>query len=120
MGFRGARGHDLAHRRDRWALRDEERQQPPRVPPARGLDRPPDRVAAGRAGGQRRAMAEVTLVALEGGECDAALVRLVAVLDDEAGHAARLTPRPHPYIGRAPRYLTLSSVARLCSPESSK
>ena len=47
-------------------------------------------------------MAERALVALEGGERDAALVRLVAVLDEEAGHAARLTPRAHPYIGRAP------------------
>src|SRR4051812_34810803 len=61
-------------------------------------------------------MAEGTLVALEGGERDAALVRLVAVLDDEAGHAARVTPRPQPYIGRPPRYLTLSSLLWLCSP----
>jgi len=49
-------------------------------------------------------VAERALVALEGGERDAAVVRLVAVLDQEAGHAARVTPRVRPYIGRAPRY----------------
>src|SRR3954451_19130628 len=110
--------HDLAHASDRRALRDEERQEPQRVLLAGGLDRPPDRVAAGRAGGQRRAVAERALVALEGGERDAALVRLVAVLDEEAGHAARLTRRRHPYIGRPPRSLTLSSPPGYARPES--
>ena len=36
-------------------------------------------------------MAERAVVALEGGERDAALVRLVAVMDQEARHATRLT-----------------------------
>ena len=57
-------------------------------------------------------------MALEGGERDAALVRLVAVLDQEAGHATRLAAAPHPDIGRAPRSRTLISLAGLCSPES--
>src|SRR3954447_20800788 len=100
-----SRDHDLADASERRALRDEERQQLQRVLLAGGLDRPPDRVAAGRAGGQRGAVAERALMALESGERDAALVRLVAVLDDEAGHMARLTPRRHPDIGRPPRYL---------------
>src|SRR4051794_14539206 len=114
-GMGGSRDDDLGDPSGGRALRDEERKLSQRVLLAVGLDRPPDRVATDRAGGQRRAMAEGTLVALEGGECDAALVRLVAVLDDEAGHAARLTPRPRPYIGRPPGYLTLSSRAGLCS-----
>ena len=59
--------------------------------------------------GQRRAMAERALVALEGGERDAALVRLVAVMDQEARHATRLTAGRRPDIGRAPRSRTLTS-----------
>src|SRR4051812_48247408 len=104
-GMGRSRDHDLAHASDRRALRDEERQELKRVHFAGGLDRPPDRVAAGRARGQRRAVAERALVALEGGERDAAVPRLVAVLDQEARHATRLTPWRHPDIGRAPRYL---------------
>src|SRR3954462_6924119 len=109
-GSGGSRDHDLAHASERRVLRDEERQELQRVRLAGGLDRPPDRVAAGRAGGQRRAVAERAVVTLEGGERDAALMRRVAVLDGEAGHAARLTPGPHAYIGRPPRSLTLSSL----------
>src|SRR3954447_21642735 len=104
-GSGSSRDHDLTHASDGRALRDEERQQPQRVLLAGGLDRPPNRVASRRAGGQRRAVAERALVALEGSERDAAVVRLVAVLDQEARHATRLTPRRHPDIGRAPRYL---------------
>src|SRR3954451_402373 len=98
-GSGSSRDHDLADASGRRALRDEERQELQRVLLTGGLDRPPDRVPAGRAGGQRGAVAERALVALEGRERDAALVRLVAVLDDEARHAARLTPGPHRYIG---------------------
>ena len=58
------------------ALGDEERQQRERVRLGRGVDRPPDRVAAGGARGQRRAVAERALVAPEGRERDAALVLL--------------------------------------------
>ena len=74
--------------------------------PAR-RDRPPDPVVSVDARGERRAMAQRARVALEGGECDAALVRLVAVMDEVAGHASRLAPIPHPDIGRAPRSRTL-------------
>src|SRR4051812_49913086 len=84
-----SRDRDLAHASDRRALRDEERQEPQRVLFACGLDPPPDRVAAGRAGGQRRAVAERALVALEGGERDAALVRLVAGVADGRRRASR-------------------------------
>ena len=54
-------------------------------------------------------MAERAFVALEGGERDAALVRLVAVMDQEARHATRLTAGRRPDIGRAPRSRTLTS-----------
>ena len=49
-------GHGITHLADRdgrRALGDEERQQRERVLLARGVDRPPDRVAAGTAGGER-------------------------------------------------------------------
>ena len=49
-------------------------------------------------------------MSLESGERDAALARLVAVMDQEARHATRLTLPPHPYIGHAPVLRTLISA----------
>ncbi len=78
------------------------RQQPERVVFARGVDRPPDRVAAGVAGCERRSMTERALVPLERREHDATLVRLVAVLQEVTGHASSLPPRARIDIGRTP------------------
>jgi hypothetical protein len=47
-------------------------------------------------------VAKRALVAFEGGEHDAALVRLVTVMKQVAGHAASLPPRPLRDIGRHP------------------
>src|SRR5438094_1681527 len=88
-GRGGARGH-------------EERQQRERVLRRRGIDRPPDRVAARSARGERAAVAQRAVVAAERGERDTALVRLVAVVDQVARHAMSLAARPRPDIGRAP------------------
>jgi hypothetical protein len=41
-------------------------------------------------------------VALESGENGAALARLVAMMDEEAGHAKSLAPNWHPDIGTSP------------------
>src|SRR4051794_35789138 len=101
VSFGGSGDDDFGHACDRRALGDEERQLPQRVLLAGGLDRPPDRVAAGEARDQRRAVAERAFVALEGRERDTALVRLVAVLDQEARHATSVPAmRPRRIGGR--------------------
>src|SRR6266511_74456 len=60
------------------------------------FDRPTDRVAAGATGGERGAVAEWALVPLERGKDDTALLRLVVVVQQVVGHAARLPPRCRP------------------------
>ena len=101
----GGAGHgicDLAHARGGRALGDVERQQRERVLLARGLDGPPDRVPAGAARGERRPVAKRASVPFEGGEDDAALVRLVVVVEQVVGHADDpAAPRPRD-IGEPP------------------
>src|SRR3954451_18325718 len=103
----GSGDDDFGHACDRRALGDEERELPQRVLLAGGLNRPPDRVAAGEARGQRRAVTERAFVTLEGRERDAALVRLVAVMDQEARHATSIPAIPDPDIGARPLSATL-------------
>ena len=93
---------DLAHAGGSGALSDVGRQQPERVLLTRGVDRPPDRMAAGVAGGDRRSMTQRALVPLERREHDAALVRLVAMLQEVMEHPSRLLPRRCTDIGRTP------------------
>src|SRR4051794_14111679 len=109
-GIRESRDDEFSHASDRRALGDEERELPQRVLLARGLDRPPDRVATGEARGQRRAVAERAFVTLEGRERDAALVRLVAVMDQEARQAMSIPASPDPDIGATPLFATLVCV----------
>ena len=73
-----------------------------RVLLGRGLHRPPDRVAARPAGGQRAPVAERALEAAERGERDATLVRLVVVVEQVPGHAPTLPRRRRPDIGLQP------------------
>ena len=63
---------------------------------------PPDRVPAGAAGRDGGLAPERALVAAEGGEDDSALVRLMAVVEEEAGHVASLAPHGPPHIGATP------------------
>jgi hypothetical protein len=93
---------DLAHARRGSALRDVGRQQLERVLYGCAFDRPPDRVAAGAARGERRAVAKSAFVPPEGGKDDTALVRLVVVVQQVVGHAARLPLRCRPDIGAPP------------------
>jgi hypothetical protein len=69
---------------------------------ADGLDAPPDGVSAGAARCDRRLPAQRRVVTSEGREDDAALGRLVPVVEEEAGHAASLPPPRAPYIGATP------------------
>src|SRR3954451_16919160 len=78
----------LANRDGRGALGDVEGQQRERVGLARGLHRPPDRVAARTAGRERALVAKRAREATESGESDAALVRLVVVVEQVAGHVS--------------------------------
>src|SRR5204863_7045807 len=93
---------DLAHARRGGALRDVGRQQSERVFCGCALDRPPDRVAAGTARGERAAVAKSAFVPPEGGKDDTALVRLVVVVQQVLGHEASLSPRCGPDIGGPP------------------
>src|SRR5215472_2795299 len=76
----------LADLGDDGAFGHVERQQSERVVFAVGVDRPPDRVPAGAARGQGRLVAQRAVVAFERGEHHAALVRLVSVVQQVAGH----------------------------------
>jgi hypothetical protein len=71
-----------------------------RVVLAGGLHPPPDRVPALTSRRERRAAAQRALVRAEGGEHDAEVVRLVAVVDEEARD------------GRASRWRALRDIAR--------
>ena len=93
---------DLADARCRRALRDVEGEQSDRVPLGCGFDGPPDRVPARKARGERRAVAKRAVVAFEGGEHDAALVRLVAVVEQVTRHGSSLLLRQARDIGEAP------------------
>ena len=95
------------------ALGDEERQEPERLGLAAGLA--PTTRSRGRRRRTRRASpaAQRALVALEGGERDAALMRLVSVVDEEARHAMRVLSNARPDIRGAPRSGTLISRAAL-------
>src|ERR671911_792072 len=73
------------------ALGDVEGEQREGVCFRLGLHGPPDRVSAGAARCERRLAAKRAVVALERGEHDTAVVRLVSVVEHEAGHGARLT-----------------------------
>src|SRR5689334_19353450 len=81
---------DVVDSRRGGALGHEEREQPERFGFARGFDRPPDRVPTEGARGHRRVMTQRALVPPEGGEHDAALARLVVVVDQEAGHGSQI------------------------------
>jgi hypothetical protein len=78
------------------------RQQRQRLRLITGFDRPPDRVSAAEAGGDRRLMPEPTSVPLEGGEHGPALVRSVTVLKQVTGHTTSLTTPALSHIGGAP------------------
>src|SRR3954447_131731 len=100
--LRRSRDLHLADRDGRRALGDVEGQQRERVLLACGLHRPPDRMAAAPAGRQRALVAKRALEAAKCGEDDSALVRLVVVLEQVAGHAPTLPRRRRPDIGRPP------------------
>src|SRR5512132_1996410 len=101
-GASRSRDLDLADGRRGRAFGDVERQQPQGVLFALGLDRPPDRVAAGAARGERSAVAKWTLVAPERREHDAALARLVMVLEQVTGHGSSLSQGGPADIGAPP------------------
>src|SRR5215470_702381 len=87
---------NLTHAGYGGALGHVEGQQPERVLFAVGLYRPPDRVPAGAARGQGRPVAERAVVSFERSEHHAALFRLVAVVEQVAGHEPNVPPRPPP------------------------
>ena len=89
-----SRDVDLVDARRRGALGEEVRQESECFVGAGRLHLPPDRVPAEGARGQRRAVAERARVPPEGGERHAALVRLVTVLEQEAGHGSQLARQP--------------------------
>jgi len=93
---------DLAHARCSGALGDVAGQQPERVLFGCRFDRPPDRVPAEAARRQGCPVAKWTSVSLEGGEDDAALIRLVAMVEQVAGHEPSLLPRRRCDIGAPP------------------
>ena len=82
----------LGNARDGGAGGDVVRELPERVGLGLGLDRPPDRVAAGAARPERGLMPKRALVALERGEDDAALLRLVTVVEQVTRHGSSLLP----------------------------
>lgn len=94
----------LADAADGRALCDVVGEQPERVRFGLRLDRPPDRVSAGAARGERRPVAKRALMPLERGEDDAALMRLVAVLEQVLGHGSSLPPSGSADIGRHPEH----------------
>jgi hypothetical protein len=107
---------DLGDLCRRGALGDEERQVAQRRLCIASVDRPPDRVAAERAGRDGGQVPHAAAAPLERGVRDAAFLRLVLMVDEEARHAASLNP-PHPHdIGHDPvpdplkRYVTGSRV----------
>ena len=67
-----------------------------------GFHRPPDRMTAGTARGERALTTKRALMALEGGEHDAALARLVTVVEQVAGHASNLPTELPDDIGATP------------------
>jgi hypothetical protein len=88
---------DLVHARDIGSLRDVRRKQAERVLFGLGFYRPPDRVPARPARRERGLVAKWALMAFEGGEDDAALPRLVMVLEQKLRHGyfstrLRMTP----------------------------
>src|SRR5689334_3507329 len=89
-GMARSRDLDLADARDGGAGGDVVREQPERAGLGLGFDRPPDRVAAGAAGRERGLMAKRAVVALERGEDDAALLRLVTVVEQVTRHGSSL------------------------------
>ena len=93
---------DLAHAGDGCALSDEEGQELECVRFCCGIHGPPDVVSARAAGGERPSVAEWTLFAFEGGECEAALVRMVAVVKEVAGHEPILRLGGHDNIRQPP------------------
>src|SRR5512133_2617588 len=101
-GASRSRDLDLADGRRGRPLGDVERQQPQSVLFALGLDRPPDRVAARAARGERSSVAKWALVALERREHDAALARLVMVLEQVTGHGSSLSQAGRADIGATP------------------
>src|SRR5262245_31141640 len=76
----------------RRARGDVEREQAEGVLRGRGLDRPPDRVAARVARPERRLTAKRAVVPLEGGERDPALGRVVTVVEEVSGHGSTVPP----------------------------
>src|SRR5918995_6646472 len=103
----GARSRDLdlADGGCDGALGDVEGQKPERVLGGCGIDGPPDRVdrvPVGCARGERELTAKRAVVALEGGEHDAAFVRLMAVGGQGTGHGASLLLCRRRDIGAAP------------------
>ena len=77
---------DGAHAGGRGAFGDVRREELERFLDRRGLDLPPDLVPAAHAGGDSRPVPERARVTPEGGEYDAALRGLVAVMEEELGH----------------------------------
>ena len=80
---------------------DPHRSGVPRVLLAGGFDVPPDRVPARATRGERRLVTERALVPLERREHDPALLRLVAMLEEEERHRSSVSPRACGDIGRA-------------------
>src|SRR3954447_4891689 len=97
-----SRDLDLADPRRRGALGDEERQQRHRVGRRRRIDGPPDRVPSVVAAADRALVAEWAGVARERRERDAALARLVAVMEQVARHPPTVAGRARHDIGAAP------------------
>src|SRR5829696_7474791 len=90
---------DLADPGRGCSLRDVEGEQAESVRFACGVDRPPEVVPARVARGQGRVMTQWAFVALERGECDAALGRLVTVVEQIAEHGSSVPLRPPGGIG---------------------
>jgi hypothetical protein len=93
---------DLADTADGRALGDVVGEEPERLLLGLGLDRPPDRVSAGAARREGRAMTQRAPVSLEGGEDDAALLRVVAMLEQVAGHESSFARTGCADIGASP------------------
>src|SRR6266508_71229 len=83
----------LADAGDHRSGSDVGREEPQRLFLAGGFNVPPNCVAAGAARGDRRLVTERALVPLERREHDPALMWLVSVLKEVAGHGSSMRPR---------------------------
>ena len=100
--YQGLWNLDLSDLDCRRALSDVEGQELESFSGAGGVDEPPDRVAAEEARGDRRLVTQWAGMTFERGKRDAAVSRVMLMLEQIAGHARRLAAPGASDIGEAP------------------